>query len=44
MQRLTGRDINACPFCGQGRLVIVEVLKPRPWPANHATGPPNGPP
>ncbi len=40
MQRLTGRDINACPFCGQGRLMVVEILKPRSWPANHATGPP----
>ena len=41
MRRLTGHDINACPFCGQGRLVTVETLKPQPQRlANHATGPP----
>ena len=40
MRRLTGRDINACPFCDQGRLVVIEILKPQSWPANHATGPP----
>ena len=40
MQRVTGRDIRRCPFCGQGRLQIIEVIKPEPWPAYHATGPP----
>ena len=38
MQRLTGRDILACPQCGKGRLQLVMILRPssQPWP----TGPP----
>ena len=30
MRRLTGRDILACPHCGEGRLRVVAVLGPRP--------------
>ena len=42
MQRLTGIDIEQCPYCRQGRLrVIATVYGPRDasgWP--HTTGPP----
>jgi hypothetical protein len=38
MRRLTGRDIRACPHCGQGRLQTIAFLEP--WPAYLATAPP----
>jgi hypothetical protein len=40
MRRLTGRDILACPRCGEGRLRVVIVLSPRRWAPQRATGPP----
>ena len=40
VRRLTGRDILACPHCGEGRLRVVAVLSPRRWAPQRATGPP----
>ena len=40
VRRLTGRDILACPHCGEGRLRVVAVLGPRRWVPQRATGPP----
>ena len=40
MRRLTGRDILACPTCGEGRLRLVAILLPWRWSPRRATGPP----
>jgi hypothetical protein len=40
VRRLTGRDILACPHCGEGRLRVVAVLGPRRWTPRRPTGPP----
>jgi hypothetical protein len=40
MRRITGRDILACPHCGEGRLQVVAILRPQRWTAHYATGPP----
>jgi hypothetical protein len=40
LRRLTGRDILTCRHCGEGRLQVVAVLSPQPWPVYRATGPP----
>ena len=40
MRRITGRDILACPHCGEGRLQVVAVLRPQRWKPHYATGPP----
>jgi Putative transposase/Transposase zinc-binding domain len=41
MRRITGRDILACPHCGEGRLQVVAILRPqRWWTLHYATGPP----
>jgi len=40
MRRVTGRDILACPHCGEGRLQVVAILRPQRWTAHYATGPP----
>ncbi len=41
MRRITGRDILACPHCGEGRLQVVAILRPqRWWTPHYATGPP----
>jgi hypothetical protein len=41
MRRITGRDILACPHCGEGRLLVVTILRPqRWWMPHYATGPP----
>src|SRR4051812_50118065 len=40
VRRLTGRDILACPHCGEGRLRGVAVLSPRRGGPPPATRPP----
>jgi hypothetical protein len=40
MRRITGRDILACPHCGEGRLQVVAILRPQRWTAHYATEPP----
>src|SRR5205807_7532436 len=43
MRRLTGIDIERCPHCHQGRLVVITTLYPL-WPVEdvpRATGPPS---
>jgi hypothetical protein len=36
MLRLTGLDIERCPVCQRGRLLITEILPPAPDPARPA--------